>query len=82
MTRNTTFAQALKRLRDRAGLTQQALADAAGLHRVQVARYEMGQYAPRWDAIVRLARALGCGVEEFSQLSSPGTDRRNKGKGD
>jgi transcriptional regulator with XRE-family HTH domain len=65
VTRNDTFAQALRRLREKAGLTQQALADAAGLHRVQVARFEAGRFAPRWDAVQRLADALGVGVNEF-----------------
>lgn len=65
MTRNDTFAQALRRLREKAGLTQQALADAAGLHRVQVARFEAGRFAPRWDAVLALADALGVSTELF-----------------
>jgi transcriptional regulator with XRE-family HTH domain len=63
--RNTIFAARLRALRERAGLTQQALADAAGLHRVQVARFEAGRFAPRWDAVQALADALGVGLEEF-----------------
>lgn len=68
MTRKATFAQSLKRLRQRAGLTQQQLADRAGLHQVKIAELESGRTRdPRWRTVVRLADALGVGVEEFGK---------------
>lgn len=60
-----TFAARLAALRTAAGLSQQALADAAGVHRVQVARYESGAFEPPWPVVCRLADALGVSVQAF-----------------
>jgi len=53
------FAANLKRLRQDAGLSQEALADAAGFHPTEVSRLERAVRDPRLSTIVRLARALG-----------------------
>ena len=44
-----TFGGRLKRLREEAGFTQQSLADAAGMHRLGVAKVERDERAPTWD---------------------------------
>lgn len=49
----------MRRLRLRAGLSQEELADAAGLHPTEVSRLERGVREPRLGTIVRMARALG-----------------------
>ena len=48
----------LAALRKNASLTQQALADIAGIHVVQVRRYETGAAQPSLDALKKLAVAL------------------------
>lgn len=51
-----------------AGLSQQALAERAGLTRQAVSAIEAGRYLPNTAVALRLARALGCPVEELFRL--------------
>jgi len=52
------FAERLAARRKELGLTQQALADLAGIHMMQVHRYESGGSLPSLDALKKLAVAL------------------------
>ena len=58
------FAGNLKRQRDKAGLSQEALADVCDLHRTEISLLERSKRSPRLETIVILAKGLG--------LSSPG----------
>jgi transcriptional regulator with XRE-family HTH domain len=60
------FAARLATLREARGLTQQQLADAAGLHRTQINRLEMGHWQPRLPTLRKLAAALGVGIEQLA----------------
>lgn len=53
-----TIAKRLSDLRKNKGLTQQALADAIGLHVTQVKRYESGTSQPSLEAIKKIAQTL------------------------
>ena len=54
------FVANLRRLRERSGLTQAQLAEAAGLNRVYLARLESGAMKnPSLETMDRLAIALG-----------------------
>lgn len=53
------FARNLRAERLRAGLSQEALADACDLHRTEISLLERAGREPRLGTIVRLARALG-----------------------
>jgi len=53
------FHTRLTQLRKGKGLTQQALADAAGINVSQLKRYETGVSQPSLDALRKLAVALG-----------------------
>jgi transcriptional regulator with XRE-family HTH domain len=55
----------LRSLREARGLSQAALAEAAGVSRQLVGAVESGRHAPAVDAALRLARALGVSVEEL-----------------
>ncbi|MFA5027686.1 MAG: helix-turn-helix transcriptional regulator [Candidatus Methylomirabilota bacterium] len=48
----------VKRLRTERGLSQQALADKAKIHRVYLAYIETGSRAPSLEILERLAKAL------------------------
>jgi transcriptional regulator with XRE-family HTH domain len=48
----------IKRFRERRGLTQEALAKKAGLHRVYVAQIEGQTKVPSLAALEKLAKAL------------------------
>ena len=64
--RNETLGQRLQRLRLAAGLTQAALAEAAGVPLSTLRGWEIDRREPGLRAAVRLARALGVGVEELA----------------
>ncbi|WP_069384155.1 helix-turn-helix domain-containing protein [Halomonas caseinilytica] len=53
-----TFAKNIRRLRQEAGLSQEELANRAGLHRTYISSIECGQRNVSLDNIFALARAL------------------------
>lgn len=55
----------IKTARQKAHMSQQELADAAGVTRVTIARYEAGERIPNAVTAVKLAAALGCTVEDL-----------------
>lgn len=63
------FAFNVRKTRERLGLSQEALADAAGLHRTYVGSVERGERNISIDNIERLASALG--VSPASLLEKP-----------
>jgi transcriptional regulator with XRE-family HTH domain len=52
------FAENLSRYQQRSGLTQEALASLAEIHRTQVSELLRGKQLPRVDTLVKLAGAL------------------------
>jgi transcriptional regulator with XRE-family HTH domain len=52
------FAANLRRHRDRAGLSQEALADICDLHRTEISLLERQKRSPRLETVVILARGL------------------------
>jgi transcriptional regulator with XRE-family HTH domain len=61
-----TFAQRLKELREANGLSQAALAAAAGMHRLGIAKLEQGAREPMFATAQALARALGVTLLAFA----------------
>lgn len=62
------FRTNLRQMRTRLGLSQQELADLAGVTRQTISGAETGQYVPSTAIALRLARVLGCTVEELFWL--------------
>ncbi len=60
-----TFGQRLKELREAASLTQQQLAEKAGLNQFGIAKLEQGVRSPAWETVQALARALGVSCSAF-----------------
>lgn len=58
-------ARVLRQARRRAGLTQRALADKAGVPQSQIAKIESGAVVPRVDTLDRLLEACGEGLESL-----------------
>ena len=52
------FGRRVRALREARGLSQEALADAAGLHRTHISLIERGQRSVRLETVVKLAIAL------------------------
>jgi transcriptional regulator with XRE-family HTH domain len=66
------FAQNLKKNRKRCGLSQEKLAERAGISTHYIAVIELAKNFPAADVIERLAWALGIEVNElFGVISSP-----------
>ncbi|MFB2572503.1 helix-turn-helix transcriptional regulator [Micrococcus sp. IITD107] len=59
----------LKEARERAGWSQQRLADELGVSRQTVISIEKGRYDPSLPLAFRLASAFGCRIED---LFTPG----------
>jgi putative molybdopterin biosynthesis protein len=71
------LAGLLNRLREwrrRAGLTQQELAERAGVTRQTISGIESGLYGPGVEVGLRLARVLGCHVEDLFELERDGAE--------
>lgn len=54
----TVLAYNMREHRHRRGMSQEALAQASGVHSSEVSRIERGVREPRLSTLVRLARAL------------------------
>lgn len=52
------FAENVRTAREKAGLTQEQLAWAAGLHQTEIARIESGRRNPGLETIFKVARGL------------------------
>lgn len=62
------LSNSLKQIRVRLGMSQQDLAAIAGVSRQTISGVEAGQYAPSTTVALRLAKALGCQVEDLFWL--------------
>jgi transcriptional regulator with XRE-family HTH domain len=61
----TQFAANLRKQRQHAGMSQEALADACDLHRTEISLLERRKRSPRLETIVILARGLGISAAEL-----------------
>ena len=59
------FGTMLKAMREKAGLSQAALAERAGLSVRNIQNWEQGHRVPRAQVLLRLARAVGVPVEQL-----------------
>jgi DNA adenine methylase len=85
----TTFGRRLKQLREAAGLTQPALAEAAGVPVTSLRNWEQDHREPMASAVLGLARALGVGAgrllgseatEEPAEEPAPSDDGTEGGR--
>ncbi len=65
MKQDSDLRNNLKSIRTRLGMSQQELANIAGVTRQTISGVESGQYAPSVAITLRLAKALGCQVEDL-----------------
>jgi len=58
----------LEKLRKKAGLTQQELSEAAEVSRKSINAIENGVYVPSTVLALKIAKTLGCKVEDLFKL--------------
>jgi transcriptional regulator with XRE-family HTH domain len=63
------LGKAIRRLREERGMTQEAVAHAAGVHPTWVSRLEGGVLNPSWGMVSRMADALGVGVSDLAKAA-------------
>ena len=61
----------IRKTRETAGLTQEVLAQAAGIGRVTLVRIEKGDQSPRYETLVSLAQALRQPIQELVAGEEP-----------
>ena len=60
-----TVGEAMKAAREKAGLTQAALAAITGVSPTSISQYENDKYIPRVDIAEILADSLGISIDEY-----------------
>lgn len=66
----------VRRLREKSGITREALAMEAGVTVGVLARIELAQASPSWDTFKRLAGALDLSISQLSAaIDDAGTTR-------
>jgi putative transcriptional regulator len=58
----------VKKLRKRAGFTQEELADAMGVSRQTIISIERGRYVPSLALALKIARYFECSTDEMFEL--------------
>jgi putative transcriptional regulator len=71
--KTTSVENAVLASRARRGMTQQELADAAGLARQSIISIEKGRFLPTIENALRIAAALGVPVQDLFWLSKDGS---------
>jgi transcriptional regulator with XRE-family HTH domain len=72
------FGQAMKRLREKRGMTQETLAHEAGITSSYTGQVERGQRVPSLTVILKVARALKVDAGELLSIFSYEAMRRMK----
>lgn len=62
----------IKKAREKAGLTQQELAEQLGIGQSAVAMWETQGFMPRTDKLPALAKILGCTIDELLRVDKEG----------
>ncbi len=69
------FGKALRKARQAAGLSQEELAERAGLHRTYISQLERGLKSPTLDIIDRLATSVGSTTPKLVELAFEGGNK-------
>jgi len=81
--KHSGFGARLRQLREAAGLTQEGLAEQAGMHRFGIAKLERGEREPAWATVQSLAKALGVNCLAFQddgETVHPAEPARTRGR--
>ncbi|MCM1264743.1 MAG: helix-turn-helix domain-containing protein [Candidatus Gastranaerophilales bacterium] len=64
MNRENTFGRKLQQIRKSKGLTQEKLAELAGVHEKHISKLELGTYKPSFNTLSKVLSALDLNIEE------------------
>lgn len=64
MNKDNSFGQKLQQIRKSKGLTQEKLAEIAGVHEKHISKLELGTYKPSFDTLNKIVTALGLNVDD------------------
>lgn len=62
------FGYRLQTIMFRRGLTQDELSERSGVSRASISSYMRGKSSPTFYTLRKLARAMGCSIEDFSYI--------------
>jgi transcriptional regulator with XRE-family HTH domain len=71
------FGKVLREQRERAGLSQEGLADAADLDRTFIGMLERGKRQPTLESLFRIATALGISASTLVARTAAGATEAN-----
>lgn len=74
------FAERLKALRERAGYSQNVLAERAGVGVSTLRQFEYGLREPTYGTLVKIAAGLGVSLAEFDQVDAKPSPKRSTGR--
>lgn len=64
MNNDNTFGKKLKQIRKSKGLTQEKLAELAGVHEKHISKLELGTYKPSFTTLNKVLTALDVKIDE------------------
>src|SRR5215203_682154 len=68
----------LRRIRKLRGLSQQQLADRAGVGQDTISGLELGRHTPQGRTLQKIARALNCDIADLYQREEPPASRSER----
>ncbi len=77
MYNKATFAQSLKKLLEKRGMTQRTLAEKLGTTEVTVSRYTSGQRTPNVETTVAIAEVLNVSIDQLVGYEAPAAPRQS-----
>jgi transcriptional regulator with XRE-family HTH domain len=63
------LGKAIRQLRNKAGMSQEALGDKAEIHPTWISHIESGRINPTWGNVRRIAAGLGVKLSELAELA-------------
>lgn len=64
MSKDNSFGKKLQQIRKSKGLTQEKLAELAGVHEKHISKLELGTYKPSFDTLNKILSALDLRIDE------------------
>lgn len=64
MHKDNTFGKKLQQIRKAKGLTQEKLAELAGVHEKHISKLELGTYKPSYKTLYKVLTALNLNIDE------------------